>query len=325
MGRIDTARMVSSIRPSLVALAVSFPSGTVWSTGVVAESGGIIATTASALAGAASIATIDADGQRQPAQLVGIDRASGIAVLRIGSDLPVAGFNAGDLSPGSTAVAVSLVPGRYKAAAPLPAVYAGTVRSSGTAVGADAVTTTFAATVVGTPLGQGDRGCPLLSADGAVSGILETTKLANGDAVSIFLPAELVLGVTRQLVAAGTVDRGWMGIEASDVTPSTPIATTTVSTQAPPITTASGQPTGVLIDAVTAGSAAAGAGLRSGDTIVAIGGEPVHSMAELRTRLYAEGAGTVLQVTVKRSTGTMIATIELTGEVSAVSSSPLAS
>jgi S1-C subfamily serine protease len=203
-------------------------------------------------------------------------------------------------------------------------VYAGTVRSSGTAADADAATTTFAATVVDTPLDQGDSGCPLLDANGDVSGILETTKLTDGNAVSIFLPAELVLGVTRQLVEAGTVDPGWMGIDATNITPPAPTATT-VSSQTPPTTSGSQQPTGVLIDAVAAGSPAASAGLQTGDTIVAIGGEPVHSMAELRTRLYAEGAGSVLEVTVERSGKTMQATIELTSGVSAVSSSPMAS
>lgn len=193
----------------------------------------------------------------------------------------------------------------------MPSVYAGLVQSSGTAVDADTVTTTFAATAVSAPLTRQDAGCALLDAQGNVDGVLDTTVLADGHKLSVFLPAELVLGVTRQLVDAGMVNRGRMGIDASD--------TSTGTTSDGTVATSDTQSTGALIDSVAAGGAASMAGLEPGDTIVAVDGEPVQSMAELRTRLYAEGAGTALQVTVKRSTETMTTTVVLTGNTDAVS------
>lgn len=308
-GSVDPQHLVSSVQSSLVALVVTGPSGTTWGTGIVAESGGIVATTASTLAGATSVTSIDLDGQRQPANLVGIDRASGIAVLRIGDDLPVAPFDTGDLPVGAMAAAVALGPGGVHGA-PIPAVYAGTVSSSGTAVDADAVTSTFAATAVSTPLTRRDAGCALLDMRGNVDGILETTMFTDGHRLSVFLPAELVLGVTRQLVGSGTVSPGWMGVDVSD-TPSAG-AVGTVSTSA-------AQPAGSVITAVVPGGAASVAGLEPGDVILSVDGEPVQSMAELRTRLYADGAGTALEVTARRSAGVFRTVVVLTGSVNAVS------
>ena len=64
--------------------------GTTTATGLVAESGGIIVTTWRRLAGATPSQPIESDGTREPAAMVGIDPTSGMAVLRIDDDLPVA-------------------------------------------------------------------------------------------------------------------------------------------------------------------------------------------------------------------------------------------
>jgi S1-C subfamily serine protease len=124
-----------------------------------------------------------------------------------------------------------------------------------------------------------------------VSGILDSTQTQGDATVGIFLPAELVLGVTRQLVGAGSVEQGWLGVEASD------IGSATGAT----VTADSDVPDGATLDAVDAQGAAARAGLQAGDVIVAVDGEPVHSTAELRTRLYADLPGTTVAVGVQRS------------------------
>ena len=46
--------------------------------------------------------------------------------------------------------------------------------------------------------------------------MLEMTRGKGASTTAVFLPSELVLGVALQLVASGTVDHGWMGVEASD-------------------------------------------------------------------------------------------------------------
>jgi S1-C subfamily serine protease len=284
-------RMAVAARPSLAALSVTRPSGVSMATGVIAESGGIIATTTAAIAGAKSISFDESDGSRTPAELVGSDPASGIAVLRVAPDLPVASFDSSDPAPGSIMVAVALHPGAGSTAAPRSSVYAGPVQSSGTAVGTSSPESTFAMTTAALPLSAQDSGCALLSDQGQISGILDSTQTQGDATVGVFLPAELVLGVTRQLVAAGSVERGWLGVEASD------LSGTTGAT----VTADNPVPDGATLDAIDAQGAAARAGLQIGDVIVAVDGEAVHSTAELLTRLYADLPGTTVVVGVDRS------------------------
>ncbi len=277
----DEAHALAAVRPSLVALTVDRPGGTTTATGIIAESGGVIVTTMAAVAGATSIHTEESDGTREPVAMVGTDPTSGIAVMRVTTDLPVADFDLADPVPGTTAMAVAVTDGA-RAPTPPASVYAGTVQSSGTAVGADAPTSVFASTVVDTPLDSRDDGCALVDDQGQVTGILDTTETLGGGTVAVFLPASLVLGVARQLVAGGSVERGWLGVEASDVAGA-----------------AAGG--GAVVDVVDQDGPAAQAGLEVGDTIVAVEGEAVHSMAELSTRLYADLPGTWLQVTFDRA------------------------
>ena len=169
-------------------------------------------------------------------------------------------------------------------------MYAGAVRSSGTAVGSGDAESAFSVTTANLPLGAHDSGCALLSGQGLVSGLLDSTMTDGDTTIGVFLPAELVLGVTRQLVAAGSVERGWLGIEASDIVGATG-ATVTGDTLSD----------GATLDAVDAQGAAAQAGLQIGDVIVGIDGGAVHSTAELRTRLYADLPGTTVMVAVERS------------------------
>jgi S1-C subfamily serine protease len=289
-GTTQMDQMAVTVRPSLAALTVTRPSGVSMTTGIIAESGGIIATTAAAIAGARSISLDGSDGTRTPADLVGSDPASGIAVVRVASDLPVANFDSTDPVPGSTMMAMAMHPGSGSGSAPRSSVYAGAVRSSGTAVGTDGVPSAFSVTTADLPLGAHDSGCALLSGQGLVSGLLDATETDGDTTVGVFLPAELVLGVTRQLVAAGAVERGWLGIEASDISGTTG-ATVTGDTLSD----------GATLDAVDAQSAAAPAGLQIGDVIVGIDGGAVHSTAELRTRLYADLPGTTVMVAVERA------------------------
>jgi S1-C subfamily serine protease len=291
-GNIDA--MVDSIRPSTVALSIRGAHGVSTTTGLVAEAGGIIVTAARGLAGAKSITAIEPDGTRRAAQLVGVDQPSGLAVVRIDDDLPAATFDDSDPSVGAIAVAAALEPGSTRHPAPSSLAYAGKVLSIGQPLDADPATTTFSATAVRAPLGQGDLGCALLDDSGHVAGMLERVQGHGASTTADFLPAQLVLGVTLQLVASGTVDHGWMGIEVSDAESAVPPSDGDVVTSTSAVD-------GARVDLVDADGPAAPAGLMEGDVITAIDGYRVLSTAELRTRLYADPPGMDLTVTYERA------------------------
>jgi S1-C subfamily serine protease len=68
---------------------------------------------------------------------------------------------------------------------------------------------------------------------------------------------------------------------------------------------------GARLDLVDQNGPAAAAGLLAGDIIVGVDGNPVHSKAELDTRLYADSPGTVLSLVVVRGGTTMTMQIVL--------------
>jgi putative serine protease PepD len=304
VGMTAVTAMVSSVRPSTVVIQVERTSGTSTNVGLVAESGGIIVTTSAAVSGAKAVTVVEPGGSRQVAQLIGLDAVSGLAVLRIGDDLPAATFDKGDPTAGGGAIAMALEPARRSGASPSPVVYDGTVLTAGRAVGADPATTVFAATAVEAPLSHDDLGCPLLDSQGRVSGLLEKTVETGGSTMSVFLPAELVLGVANQLVASGAVIHGRLGVHTSDAA-----STTTTSTDDPNSSTAPA--TGAEVDSVDPGSPAAIGALQPGDVITAIDGYPVQSSAELETRLYPDRPGTPLVVSFTRGGAAMTTAVAL--------------
>jgi len=124
----------------------------------------------------------------------------------------------------------------------------------------------------------------LVDADGAVLGIEDTSVVPNSG--EVFLPADLVVGVSLDLAAGGTVSHGWLGIDGGPAR-------------------AAG---GAVIESVDP-SGPAGGVLAQGDVIVAIDGTPVRTMADLRSRLYMLPAGSPVWLRVDRN-GTL-ATMEV--------------
>ena len=100
--------------------------------------------------------------------------------------------------------------------------------------------------------------------------------------------------MVRQLVATGSVEHGWLGIEGDDADTTTTTSALTATTVLPSTLD------GTSVAAVEDGSPAAEGGLEHGDVVVAIDGNQVHSMAELRAWLYADPPGTALGVTFER-------------------------
>ena len=271
-GRRTIAAVLSDVRDSTVAVSVATRTGTTVSTGLVVESGGMIVTTTAALAG-----PVDHRHRTERHPPAGLDGRGGsgdrIAVVRISDDLPAASFDDDDPPAGSMSTAMAMTADPRTHGAPVPVVYAGTVVAAGRST-ATAGSAAFATTMIEAPLGHDDIGCPLLDSSGAVSGILEGTRQVGSTTLSVFLPAGLVYGVAQQLIMWGEVEHGWLGIKTGD----------------------SAAPAGAVTStAVDTGSPVAGV-MAPGDVITAIDGDPVHSNAELLTRLYAEAPGTAVTI-----------------------------
>jgi S1-C subfamily serine protease len=119
-------------------------------------------------------------------------------------------------------------------------------------------------------------GTPLLGANGEIEAVV--TGSSNGKAV--VTPGWLAGPVSAELVAHDTIEHGWIGVEGVS------------------ISNATGHELGVLVEGVQSSSAAAKAGLRAGEVIVALDGQRLTSMSQLQGRLYVLGAGTKVRLSV---------------------------
>lgn len=131
----------------------------------------------------------------------------------------------------------------------------------------------------------GFSGGPLVAAGGAVIG-LNSSALLRG--VSMAVPAPTVRRVVEALLQHGRMRRGYLGVAAQPVR--LPEA----------LHEALGQESGVLLVSVEPGSPAERAGLALGDTIVALGGEPVRHMDDLLGALNGDRIGTAVPVRIVR-------------------------
>ncbi len=265
---------------AMVALSVTTRGDVAQSCGVAVMGGGLVATLADAVRGATSITATMADGQRESARLVATDTHSDIALLRVSGDLSAAQF-ADDATERTDAVlmVMAMAP-RHEApagSAPGTAWATTTLRSIGLAVRTGDASGMAALDVsrVNVPVVPGEI---LVSPDGLVVGLLDASGDAGAPGSEVFLPSNMVVAVSSELAVAGKVRHGWLGVDGSDVP----------------------HGGGAVVASVAAHGPSAGA-LKDGDVIVAVNGDPVRSVAELRSRLYVLAPGTVVRIEVRRS------------------------
>ena len=122
----------------------------------------------------------------------------------------------------------------------------------------------------------GFSGGPLVNAEGRFLG-LNTSSLLRG--VSLTVPVPTLRRVVEAILSHGRVRRGYLGIGAQPTRLPEALAQQL------------GQETGLLLVSVETNSAAERGGLFLGDTIVALGGQPVRRLDDLLSGLGGEQIG----------------------------------
>ena len=264
-----TAPPASALQ-SIVRLEVVTSTTNTYGCGVAVAPGGMIATDATLLAGAARIVATDAAGRRERATVVALDPTSDVGIVHIAVSLPVARFvDWSQVQRGTGAVELAVATVSSGSATSMWADE--TVDSAGGAVGAGPGTG-MVSVVADTPQGISADGAVLMERDGAVLGLLDKSGVPADGGGAVFLPGEFVGRVAQELMSdGGTIHHGWLGIDLTD--PSTH------------------QPAGALVTAVDPSGASNGV-LRPGEVITAIDGRRVRSMADLKSRLYMLAPGT---------------------------------
>ena len=140
------------------------------------------------------------------------------------------------------------------------------------------------------PINRGNSGGPTFDVYGRVVGVNAAIYTPSGGSVGIgfAIPADVAESVTRQLIAHGHVSRGYIGAEIQGITPDIAASLGIRPDE------------GALVAELTPGGPAERGGLKVGDVVVGVDGQPVHTPSALTQRVALVGAGQTIQLQVLR-------------------------
>lgn len=248
--------------------------------GVIIKEGGYILTSRHVLKGARQIAVVLNDGTRLPAKLVGHDRATDLAVLKISSengDFPAVEFGDSDaVRVGAVAIAIGS-PFSLQGSATV-----GHVSQKGRRVEIlpyeDFIQTDAA-------INEGNSGGPLVDVDGRLIGInaaIQTDAVERGVGIAFAVPSNLAMVVAKSLIEKGMHEWPWVGAFFGDTDQR------------------SSGGAGVWVKQVWRDTPAAEAGVRPGDQILEVDGIKVKDEHDVYRIIFNHSVGEQLRFSVLR-------------------------
>ncbi len=265
--------------------------------GFAIAAGGYILTNAHVVRGATDVVVSSHDGLDHPAELVGSDELSDIALLKVEADIPVPEFGDSDaLVIGEPAIAIGN-PFGYLLSNIEPTVTVGVISGVGRHIlptafssASDGQEETVYADMIQTDasINPGNSGGALVNADGQVIGVNSAifSRSGGSQGLGFAIPINRALRIAEQLRTIGRIRRPWVGVEvgpAENVRP--------------------GRRRGAAIVRVAPESPAQAARLEPGLEIVAIRGRTVKSHLDWEAELFNVAPGEDLTLRVRDNRG----------------------
>jgi len=297
LGDVVTATQVAeSVIPSTVFIESStFIFGGSGS-GVVYGSDGYILTNHHVIEGAADLAVIFSDGARFPAEVVGSDPVTDLAVLLVErTDLtPISIGSSDGLTIGEPAVAV----GNPLGLAGGPTVTSGIVSALDRSLAISPSQMLFGLVQTDAPIAPGSSGGALVDAEARLVGI--TTAIAVSDVgpegLGFAIPIDLAVGVAQDLIESGTVDHALLGINVETAWAQEGDAE---------------YPVGLSVVSLSGDSAYGTSGGQVNDVIVEFEGLQITSRDQLLAQLRRHRADDVVEIRILRADDEQTLQVEL--------------
>jgi S1-C subfamily serine protease len=307
---LTTAEIVRLLRPSVVHVLIEGTTFSVFGepiptegvgTGFITDNEGHIVTNYHVVfvdseRPAQKITVTLSDGRQFQASLAGGDRPTDLAVLKIDADnlTPAKLGDTAQLQVGDDVVAIGHaldLPGG-------PTVTRGVVSAKDRLIQEDPYMIP-GAIQTDAPINPGNSGGPLVNMYGEVVGI--TTQVIRGTAegIGFAISIDTAKPIVEELIAKGRVERGYLGVNQINITPSI------AKEYDLPVDS------GVGIGLVQAGSPADRAGLMAGDIIVRAAGEEIKNSGDLLRVLTEQRAGDTMTIEYYRDGNLKEATVTL--------------
>ncbi len=273
---LSTVQVVKILTPSVVQILTEIPSmqdfnqptppGMGVGTGVILDTKGNILTNNHVIAGAQRITVTLSNGDTYPAELVGGDVTTDLAVVRIRADglIPARLGNSSELQVGEDVIAIGHalgLPGD-------PTVSKGVVSALSRTLLTGPQSTMVDLIQTDASINPGNSGGPLLNTRAEVIGI-NTAGFQGSQGIGFAINIDDAKVIVAQLLDNGNVKRGALGISPGNLNPG-------IANQL-----GLSVSEGILVVQLLEHSAAEEAGLQEGDVIVQLGDQPIGNTGDM--------------------------------------------
>jgi serine protease Do len=241
--------------------------------GFIIDPSGIIVTNNHVVGHADKIVVSLTDGRELPAKVLGHDELTDIAVIKVVTSEALPAVTWGDSRKAEV--------GDWIMAAGNPfglggSVTVGIISAEGRDLGSGPFDNFLQ---LDAPINPGNSGGPVFNMDGQVIGVSSVIVSPTGASVGIgfAIPSETVSRIVTQLLAKGSIERGWLGVAVED------------------------RENAVIIASLDRNGPAAHAGIKAGDQVIAINGEPIDSSRSLIKAVAVVPPGNSITVTLRRA------------------------
>jgi putative serine protease PepD len=283
VGQIAKASVASVVEIDAAQTASQGPfpgqsGGTAQGTGFVYDAKGNIVTNQHVVSGSTSVKVKLSDGSTYTATVVGSDPSTDLAVLHVDAPasklVPLTLGDSSKVAVGDGVVAIGNPFGLDGT------VTSGIVSALNREIVAPDNTPIEGAIQTDAAINHGNSGGPLLDMDGHVIGVTSQIESDSGgnDGVGFAVPSNTVRSIATQMITSGKALHALLGVSVT--------------------TAATG---GVTVGQVSAGSAAADAGVKAGDVITAVDGTQVPTAQKLRAIIAGHQPGDSVTLTITRN------------------------